>query len=63
MDTCSSRSAGAAGSSVLTQALVATADPAEGVLRVKGPQVRARPGPYRSQPWTELANTSEVLKR
>jgi putative transposase len=35
---------------------------AEGVLRVKVPQVRGRPEPYRSSLWTDLANTSEVLK-
>jgi len=36
---------------------------AEGVLRVQVPQVRGREEPYRSQLWTELAPTSEVLKR
>jgi putative transposase len=35
---------------------------AEGVLRVKVPQGRGRPEPYRSSLWTALANTSEVLK-
>jgi putative transposase len=36
---------------------------AEGVLRLKVPQVRGREAPYRSQLWTDLAATSEILKR
>jgi transposase-like protein len=36
---------------------------AEGVLRVQVPQVRGREAPYRSQLWSTVANTSEVLKR
>jgi putative transposase len=36
---------------------------AEGVLRVKVPQVRGREEPYRSQLWRQVASTSEVLKR
>jgi transposase-like protein len=35
---------------------------AEGVLRVKVPQVRGLEEPYRSQVWTHLAKTSERLK-
>jgi len=36
---------------------------AEGVLRVKGPQIRGREEPYRSQLWNNMANTSEGLRR
>jgi transposase-like protein len=36
---------------------------AEGVLRVPGPQIRDRAEPYRSQVWTQVATTSDVLKR
>lgn len=36
---------------------------AEGVLRVKVPQIRGQDEPYRSQLWRNVANTSEVLKR
>jgi transposase-like protein len=36
---------------------------AEGVLRVKLPQIRGREEPYRSALWGQVANTSEVLKR
>jgi transposase-like protein len=36
---------------------------AEGVLRVKVPQIRGQGEPYRSQLWRNVANTSEVLKR
>lgn len=36
---------------------------AEGVLRLKVPQVSGRSEPTRSQLWDELANTSESLKR
>jgi len=36
---------------------------AEGVLRVQVPQVRGREAPYRSQLWSNVANTSDVLKR
>jgi len=36
---------------------------AAGVLRVKVPQVRGREEPYRSQLWSQVASTSEVLKR
>lgn len=36
---------------------------AEGVLRVKLPQIRGQAQPYRSQLWQNVANTSEVLKR
>jgi putative transposase len=36
---------------------------AEGVLRVKVPQIRGREEPYRSQVWSQVAKTSEVLKR
>jgi putative transposase len=35
---------------------------AEGVLRVKVPQVRGLETPYRSQVWTKLATTSDRLK-
>jgi putative transposase len=35
---------------------------AEGVLRLKVPQVRGREEPYRSQLWGGLATTSDVLK-
>jgi putative transposase len=36
---------------------------AEGVLRVKVPQVRGREEPYRSPLWRQVATTSDVLKR
>jgi putative transposase len=36
---------------------------AEGVLRVQVPQVRGREEPYRSQLWSQVASTSDVLKR
>src|SRR5262249_39157284 len=36
---------------------------AEGVLRVQVPQIRGRAEPYRSQLWSHVATTSEVLKR
>jgi putative transposase len=36
---------------------------AEGVLRVKLPQIRGREAPYRSPLWRQVATTSEVLKR
>jgi len=36
---------------------------AEGVLRVKLPQLRGQAEPYRSQLWNEMATTSDVLKR
>jgi putative transposase len=36
---------------------------AEGVLRVKLPQIRGREDPYRSPLWRQVANTSDVLKR
>jgi putative transposase len=36
---------------------------AEGVLRVKVPQIRGREEPYRSQLWNNMANTSEGLRR
>jgi transposase-like protein len=36
---------------------------AEGVLRVEGPQIRGRDEPYRSHLWSQVAKTSEVLKR
>ena len=36
---------------------------AEGVLRVQVPQIRGRAEPYRSQLWSQVATTSEVLKR
>jgi putative transposase len=36
---------------------------AEGVLRVQVPQIRGRDEPYRSQLWSQVAKTSEVLKR
>jgi putative transposase len=36
---------------------------AEGVLRVQVPQIRDRAEPYRSQLWSHVATTSEVLKR
>ena len=35
---------------------------AEGVLRIKGPQVRGMDTPYRSQGWTKLATTSARLQ-
>lgn len=36
---------------------------AEGVLRVKLPQVRGREEPYRSPLWSQVATTSDVLKQ
>jgi putative transposase len=36
---------------------------AEGVLRVKLPQIRDREEPYRSPLWRQVATTSDVLKR
>jgi transposase-like protein len=36
---------------------------AEGVLRLKVPQISGRTEPARSELWAELGNTSEVLKR
>lgn len=36
---------------------------AEGVLRVKVPQIRGQEEPYRSQLWKNVANTSDVLKK
>jgi putative transposase len=36
---------------------------AEGVLRVQVPQVRGREEPYRSPLWSQVASTSDVLKR
>jgi transposase-like protein len=36
---------------------------AEGVLRLKVPQISGRPEPVRSQLWSGLASTSEVLRR
>jgi transposase-like protein len=36
---------------------------AEGVLRVQVPQIRGRDEPYRSELWSQVAKTSEVLKR
>jgi putative transposase len=36
---------------------------AEGVMRVEVPQIRGRAEPYRSEVWSQVAKTSEVLKR
>jgi transposase-like protein len=36
---------------------------AEGVLRMQVPQSRGREEPYRSQLWSQVGSTSEVLKR
>jgi len=36
---------------------------AEGVLRVRVPQIRGREEPYRSPLWRQVATTSDVLKR
>jgi transposase-like protein len=36
---------------------------AEGVLRVKVPQIRGQEEPYRSPLWSQVASTSDVLKR
>jgi putative transposase len=36
---------------------------AEGVLRVKVPQIRGQDEPYRSHLWSQVATTSEVLKQ
>src|SRR5215467_9647909 len=35
----------------------------EGVLHVKGPQIRGQAEPYRSQLWSNVSRTSEVLKK
>ena len=35
----------------------------EGVLHVKVPQIRGQAEPYRSQLWTQVSKTSEVLKK
>src|SRR6201993_5351359 len=35
----------------------------EGVLHVKVPQIRGQDGPYRSQLWQNVGNTSDVLKK
>ena len=35
----------------------------EGILRVKVPQIRGQDEPYRSQLWTQVSRTSEVLKK
>jgi putative transposase len=40
-----------------------TVKTAEGVLRVQVPQIRGREEPYRSQLWSQVGKTSEVLKR
>jgi len=40
-----------------------TVKTAEGVLRVKLPQIRGWDEPYRSQLWQNMANTSDVLKK
>jgi putative transposase len=40
-----------------------TVKTAEGVLRMKVPQIRGREEPYRSQLWSQVASTSDVLKR
>ena len=34
----------------------------EGLLRVKVPQIRGQAEPYRSQLWSHVSRTSEVLK-
>lgn len=36
---------------------------AEGVLRLRVPQISGRPEPYRSSLWSQVAKTSDVLKR
>jgi putative transposase len=36
---------------------------AEGVLRVQVPQIRGREDPYRSELWSQVGKTSEVLKQ
>jgi putative transposase len=36
---------------------------AEGVLRVQVPQIRGRDEPYRSELWSQVAKTNDVLKR
>jgi transposase-like protein len=36
---------------------------AEGVMRVQVPQIRGREEPYRSQLWSNMASTSDMLKR
>ena len=36
---------------------------AEGVVRVEAPQIRGRQEPYRSPLWSQVATTSDVLKR
>lgn len=35
----------------------------EGILRVKVPQIRGHAEPYRSQLWSHVSRTSEVLKK
>jgi len=35
----------------------------EGILRVKVPQIRGQAEPYRSQLWSQVSRTSEVLKK
>ena len=35
----------------------------EGILRVKVPQIRGQAEPYRSQLWSNVSRTSEVLKK
>jgi putative transposase len=35
----------------------------EGIVRVKVPQIRGQDEPYRSQLWTQVSKTSEVLKK
>jgi putative transposase len=35
----------------------------EGIMRVKVPQIRGQADPYRSQLWTQVSRTSEVLKK
>jgi putative transposase len=36
---------------------------AEGVVRVQVPQIRGQAAPYRSPLWSQVATTSDVLKR
>ena len=35
----------------------------EGIMRVKVPQIRGQADPYRSQLWTQVSRTSEVIKK
>lgn len=35
----------------------------EGILRVKAPQIQGQAEPYRSQLWSQVSRTSEVLKK